>query len=744
MKNILIVLLLILSAGVHGQTIQRVHQNNGTILQIPINTIDSITYLFGAQSQTTMRIHQSNGTVLQIPISTIDSITYINSNPGNLASLTTLVIGSITANNATSGGSISTDGGSPITHRGICWSTSPNPTTANNTAFSGSGTGTFTSNLFGLSPNTTYYVRAYAINSAGTAYGNQVSFTTIPGIVGISSHSCGAKNVHNPIIAYGSMTDQEGNVYRTVQIGSQTWMAENLKTTKYRNGTAIPNITSNTLWQNNTTGAYCSYNNNTSNDCPFGKLYNWYAVNNANQLCPTGWHVPRISEWVTLSDFLYPNLDGDNVTLFAGAMIKSTSTEFWFSPNTEGNNSSGFSGLPAGMRYNTSSFSGLGSGADWWSSTSSTTENAQTSYVGSTAGALFRGSYLKIGGLSVRCIKDANITPSATISSLNCLAATNNGNLIKGVAASAVNSVVPYTVGNGQTYETQTINSTGVTGLIATLASGRLENGAGTLTYTITGTPNSSGTASFALSFGGQTCTLTRTVNADPPTNPGSVADASGNTYPTVLIGYQVWMAENLRTTKYSDGSNITVVSDSVKWANNFNNGNQLEQPMMCWYNNDRTTYTANKFGGLYNWFAINPSTNGNKNVCPTGWHVPTDEEWNVLIGYLDPSYDPNPTGSTTQSTIAGGKMKSTGTQYWDWQNNDASNSSGFSGLPGGLRGGKGEFLGSGNSGTWWSSTDIYSGSGVAYFRQLFTGDGSVKRSRSVKSTGYSVRCIKN
>ena len=131
------------------------------------------------QSQTIMRIHQSNGTVLQIPISTIDSITYTNSNPGSLATLTTLVIGNITSSSAKSGGAITADGGTPITQRGICWATTQNPTTANNTAVSGTGTSSFTANLSGLTANTTYFVRAYAINTAGTAYGNQLSFTTM-------------------------------------------------------------------------------------------------------------------------------------------------------------------------------------------------------------------------------------------------------------------------------------------------------------------------------------------------------------------------------------------------------------------------------------------------------------------------------------------------------------------------------------------------------------------------------------
>jgi hypothetical protein len=130
-------------------------------------------------AQTIMNIHQSNGTVLQIPLNTIDSITYTIPNSGNLATLSTLAIGNITSTSATSGGNITNNGGTAITHRGIVWSTSPNPTTANNLTNNGSGTGSFTSNLTSLTASTTYYVRAYATNSAGTAYGNELNFILV-------------------------------------------------------------------------------------------------------------------------------------------------------------------------------------------------------------------------------------------------------------------------------------------------------------------------------------------------------------------------------------------------------------------------------------------------------------------------------------------------------------------------------------------------------------------------------------
>lgn len=216
--------------------------------------------------------------------------------------------------------------------------------------------------------------------------------------------------------------------------------------------------------------------------------------------------------------------------------------------------------------------------------------------------------------------------------------------------------------------------------------------------------------------------------NIPNPTN--KVTDADGNTYPTITIGTQVWMAENLRTTKYRDGSSIPLVTDNTQWNNNNNNGNPLQQPMMCWPNNDKTTNTNNKIGALYNWYAINPSTNSNKNVCPTGWHVPTDNEWKTLSDFLG------------GRLVAGGKMKTIGTEYWDAPNLDATNSSGFSGLPGGYRNNFGEFTASGLRGFWWSSNE--EDAIVATCRFLDCNSNDLGDLSGDKTVGVSVRCVKD
>jgi uncharacterized protein (TIGR02145 family) len=312
-----------------------------------------------------------------------------------------------------------------------------------------------------------------------------------------------------------------------------------------------------------------------------------------------------------------------------------------------------------------------------------------------------------------------------TITALNCSSATNNGTLNATTTASGVTSVISYTGGNGGSHNGQVVTSTGVTGLTATLQAGTFTNGNGSLTYTITGTPATSGIASFALNIGGKTCTLSRPV-AIAPQNPTSgygsnITDVEGNSYKTVYIGTQQWMGENLKTSKYSDGTTIPNITDNTQWQNNTTGA-------WAYYNNDATNNA--KYGKLYNWYAVSKTTNGNKNVCPTGWHVPTDAEWAVLTDYLG------------GENVAGGKLKEVGTTNWNSSNTGATNVSLFTGLPGGLRINDGNYYDIGVFGIWWSSTEYNTGS--ALYRSLNYYDGGAYRSVTNKENGFSVRCLRD
>lgn len=497
------------------------------------------------------------------------------------ASVITLEVTEITTTTARSGGNITNDGGGEITARGVVWSTSQNPTTEQNTGSTadGSGSGIFQSDLTGLTEGTVYYVRAYTINTAGAAYGNQIQFSTgslplaafeatpvsgkapltvvftdqstnnpttwlwdfgdginsaeqnpehtyqeagdftvqltvsndfgsdtktkadyieveaaggVPNAAFSGTPSMGIapltvnftdQSTYNPtswqwdfgdgntstqqspehtyqnagfytvqlevsnnyggdseiknnyIIAttidgigqpcpgMPSVTDIDGNVYNTVLIGEQCWMKENLRTTRYRNGASIayPGSNNNT-WKNNTTGAYAWHDNNINWGNSYGAMYNWYAVNNANGLCPEGWHVPDDDEWTQLIDHVteqgFPNSD---VLSGAGNALKScrqivsplggecaASEHPRWNPyyNRYGFDAFGFSALPASSRGNFGHFSPLGEFGNWWSSTEYLSSFAWRRDMGFTHGQVNRYYTEKSSGISVRCIRD--------------------------------------------------------------------------------------------------------------------------------------------------------------------------------------------------------------------------------------------------------------------------------------------------------------------------------------------------
>ena len=208
----------------------------------------------------------------------------------------------------------------------------------------------------------------------------------------------------------GTVTDIDGNVYQTVQIGDQLWMAENLKVTHYRNGDEILNVTDAAEWQNLTAGAYCNYGNDDSNADTYGSLYNWYAVNDSRNIAPAGWHVPSDDEWKTLEMYLgmsQSEADGTGRRgTDEGGKMKETGTTHWYSPNTGATNESGFSALPGGYRYYYGYFGGMGYYAGFWSSTEYDSDYAWSWSLDYGNSDVYRYSLYKQGGFSVRCIRD--------------------------------------------------------------------------------------------------------------------------------------------------------------------------------------------------------------------------------------------------------------------------------------------------------------------------------------------------
>jgi uncharacterized protein (TIGR02145 family) len=287
-----------------------------------------------------------------------------------------------------------------------------------------------------------------------------------------AKHTCGADNVHNAELQYGSMIDQQGNTYKTIVIGAQEWMAENLKTSIYRNGDAIANVTDNN-WSGLITGAWCYYNNDSQYDCPYGKLYNWYAVDDSRNLCPTGWHVPTDAEWTTLTDFL----GGLGV---AGGKLKSTGLQYWISPNQfVATNESGFSGLPGGYLdfsfNNNRVFAAVGRLGCWWSSTEKSTTGAWFLDLIYSSGGASRSYGPKRAGFSVRCLRDqpasGRLEESPSIQGINIYPNPTNNN---------INVVIQ------ATSETQTnIRITDLLGRVVLEQTEALITGSNTITYNI-------------------------------------------------------------------------------------------------------------------------------------------------------------------------------------------------------------------------------------------------------------------
>jgi uncharacterized protein (TIGR02145 family) len=221
--------------------------------------------------------------------------------------------------------------------------------------------------------------------------------------------SCSTNNDSNeqsptpnePIQTGITVTDIDGNIYQTVTISKQVWTKTNLDVSHYRNGDVIPQVTDPTEWVNLTTGAWCYYNNDTANGNTYGKLYNWYAVNDSRGLAPKGWHVSTDNEWTTLENFLKGAVAGK---------MKETGTTHWASPNIDANNSSGFTGLPGGLRYNyqgSSVFRAIGNYGYWWTSSEHNETVAFPRYLGQYLATNYsQNEGDKHNGFSIRCLKD--------------------------------------------------------------------------------------------------------------------------------------------------------------------------------------------------------------------------------------------------------------------------------------------------------------------------------------------------
>jgi uncharacterized protein (TIGR02145 family) len=215
-------------------------------------------------------------------------------------------------------------------------------------------------------------------------------------------HTCGAEDIHNPNLIYGSVTDIDGNTYKTIVIGEQEWMAENLVVEHYANGDPIPLVADGNEWSSLSTGGWCYPNNYVAYACPYGKLYNWYVAVDQRNVCPAGWHVPSDSEWTVLTTTLFG-------VETAGGLLKSSGNTYWREPNTGATNFSGFSGLPAGYRTSSSGGSfqaSIESYGFWWSTTANGSSWALSRRLDFDKLIVMSQSKIRQWGMSIRCLKD--------------------------------------------------------------------------------------------------------------------------------------------------------------------------------------------------------------------------------------------------------------------------------------------------------------------------------------------------
>jgi uncharacterized protein (TIGR02145 family) len=313
--------------------------------------------------------------------------------PKENATITTLDVSNITAYSAILKGKIELDGDLPILSRGFCWNLEPNPTIFGNSNSFEAGLGAYEFETVQLRAGKTYYARAFYMNAVDTVYGNQVEFNTQDYLI------------FNPDLTYGTVTDIDGNVYKTIQIGEQTWMAENLKTTRYQNGDPLDHITDPNKWGNYTiqTGAYIYYDNDEQNKDIHGAHYTWYAAADERYVAPVGWHVPTVEDWQKLINYLDPGNRRDY-----GHNLRETTTAHWYGArqmNRAATNSTGFTAIPSGKVVGVSgSFWDLGWGSAYYWTSTGTWDGSSCVYLHQFISISYGEPNAR--GFNIRCVKD--------------------------------------------------------------------------------------------------------------------------------------------------------------------------------------------------------------------------------------------------------------------------------------------------------------------------------------------------
>jgi len=553
------------------------------------------------------------------------------------------------------------------------------------------------------------------------------------------------------VYPYGTVIDIDNNEYSTINIGDQEWMAENLRVTKYKNGADIPTDYSNAQWVNLYTGGYSAYNNSSEESEIYGLLYNWFVVEDNQGICPEGWTVPTDEQFQELeiqlglspSEAMSTGWRGST----EGGKLKSAGTiengdGLWLHPNTNATNDFWYSAHPAGHRHHeTGQYGAMGIHSNFWTSDEYSEFSAiyrQLMYDRST---IYRNDHEKPVGYSIRCIKiednivfgctdpsALNFNPDANFDDDSCeYESTSSFGDINLDGQTDVVDVV-YLVDiilNDLNYNSSgDFNNDGVNNVVDIVA-----------LVDIILNPSSVG------------CTDPDAVNYNPDAyyddgnceyNNGTCTDIDGNVYSTVQIGTQLWMAENLVVTHYNNGDDIPTNFTNSQWRI-LSSGAFAIYP---WDEDEASQNTcgvdcADVYGNLYNWWAVDDA----RDICPEGWHVPTDEEWMELEMALGMSYE-EAHNTEYRGTDQGSQLAGNADLWNDGalQNNAEFGTSGFHALPGGTRDGNGPYRHMGNDGEFRTSS-VYN-SFNAWYRVLDYNNSDVHRGTGNKLNGFSVRCV--
>lgn len=606
-----------------------------------------------------------------------------------LPTLNTIAISDITTTSAKSGGNVTDAGGGEITSRGVVWSLSQNPTTEQNLGFTLNipGTGQYSSNITELTRNTTYYVRAYATNKAGIAYGNELEFTTqgeptaittapIASITAISAATGGAiaDDGGSPITNRGIVWNISPNPTIETNQGSSS------------NGSGIGDFTSElTSLDPNTKYYVRAFATNSLGTC-YGEELNFTT---RDGICSI--EIYSLNEITINSVKIINSIWGDG-----GAMITSRGVVWSTSQNPTVETNLGI--IPNGTDIG------------WFEINLTNLIPNTTYYVRAYATNIAGTSYSNenyfetlSGIIDLSTLAVTNITMTT---------ATCGGRITYEDGVETINKGVVWSTSQHPTIDTnQGIINNGP-GSGGSQFACNLSNLTPSTTYFL----RAFATSVLGTNYGNQVAFTT--IRPDGPG--GTITDIEGNVYNTIWINGRLWTKENLQTTKYNDGASIYLAIDNSNWANlNWSSS-------YCWY--DQNTY-GNIYGALYKGMAVYSDK-----LCPTGWHVPTRSEWLTLINYIG------------GSSVAGIKLKAA--NGWNSGGN-GTDDYGFAALPGGFRSySDGFFSQVGDAGTWWSSSDEgWSPSPPTFsttaIKMFYNNEGVITEGKP-KGEGYSVRCIKD